>query len=219
MAGTQQDLHAIESRLFARTQIHWAFADPFETQSKEWAPVPSEPGGFVWMRRREPGSGPEIGQDVLFTGSTRNLRRRLHDFSSGRTASDVTLQRLFEVVIAPALRPEVLQQIVVSRRSLPIARMWVRDHVVFAFASAYQFVPEEIGASLFDPTGSPTDHPVGSTPSLGSVLTGISSGLKERLQPWLNNNPAWTALGDTWHEDHDITLPILPSPPPDMGQH
>ncbi|MCB0977473.1 MAG: hypothetical protein KDB02_08440 [Acidimicrobiales bacterium] len=192
----------IQDELRSLTHLPWRFADPFETQSKDFHAVPKEPGAFLWMRRLEPGPSAEISRDVLLAGSTRNLRRRLYEFSSGRTANDVTLQRLFEVVIAPALRAEVLQDLVVNRRSLPIAQMWVRDHVVFAFAPLSDFSPE-----LHD-----LEH-FGRPPDTATVLADLAYGLVALLQPWFNTTPAWTALGDTWHECHDITLPILPPVP------
>lgn len=196
----------VEGLLQNKTQIYWQFADPFDTQTKDCKVVPKEPGAFLWMRRREPGPYAARTDDVLFVGTSRNLRSRLYSLSSITAGPDTTLQRVFDVIIAPAVRADLLKQIIVERKSLPIAQMWIRDHVVFGFAPLQAFLP------YFDPE-SFEFNPIGPPPNPTAALTHIAHTLVNILQPWLNTNPTWTALGDTSHEDHDITLPITPRPP------
>jgi hypothetical protein len=99
-----------------------------------------------------------------------------------------------------------LKQIIVERRSLPIAQMWIRDHIIFAFAPLQAFLPNFDSESFeFDPIGPP--------PNAGAALTRIEHTLVEILQPWLNTSPTWAKLGGTCHEDHDITMPITPRAP------
>ena len=116
------------------TGIPWLFADPFDIDQEGWLgpgrtgcdPVASAPEGGMHQPRTD---------DVLFVGTSANLRRRLRGLASGGGRGvDVVLHRLFETVIAPAVRPEVLQHLVVNRMTPAMASMSVRDHVVFAFA-------------------------------------------------------------------------------------
>lgn len=197
----------IEDWLSHATGLRWRIVDPFETQSKDFAGVPSVEGAYMWLRSEEPPFG-SATRDVLLTGVSRNLRRRLYQLSRSdeATATDSVVQRVFDVVVAPAVRPEVLQDLVRERRSSGIARMWIRDHVMFAFAElpepSTNREPDE-GLIHFDDW---TPGPAKSLGDLESVMIGT-------FLPWFNTNPRWNAVGETWHEHHDITLPIRPAPP------
>ncbi len=191
-----------------RTDFSWQTADPFDTQSTEYTEVPTVPGLYVWMRRRQPGPFPEQSDEVLFVGSSKNLRRRLHSFSSGTAVADTTLQRLFDLVIAPAVTPERLQAVVTARRAMPITQMWVRDHVVFRYAPLARisdnFAIVHTGG-FFD-LSSDEKPPQGAN----ARLKWAEETAIQLLGPTFNSNERWWAKGPTWHEDHDITLPITP---------
>lgn len=197
----------IEDWLSHATGLRWRIVDPFETQSKDFAGVPSAEGAYMWLRSEEPPFG-SATRDVLLTGVSRNLRRRLYQLSRSdeATATDSVVQRVFDVVVAPAVRPDVLQDLVRERRSSGIARMWIRDHVVFAFAELPATTTSRESDEdqlLFD------DSFAGAVTS----LVDLESNLIGTFLPWLNTSPKWNSVGETWHEHHDITLPIRPAPP------
>lgn len=193
-----------EEQLHHRTDVPWRLADPFDTQSKAHDAVPASPGAFLWLRRADSPHGRATG-DVLFVGTSRDLRRRLFQLSSseGATTSDATLQRLFDVVVAPAVAPDVLRDLIIERKSMSIAQMWIRDHTVFAFAehgSFYEGWEAADGSGVGAQTGRAT-------------LGQIDTELVRRLRPWFNMDPKWVGVGGTGHWDHEITLPIEPRPP------
>ena len=207
MNSGASDRQSAEEFLSAATGLRWHLVDPFETQDKDFAGVPPTQGVYVWLRRDDPPFGAAT-RDALFVDVTRNLRRRLFQLSRSdvTAATDGVVQRVFEVVVAPAVQADLLQRLVQERRSSGIARMWIRDHVVFAFAE-HSDAPAER-----EPDGADLDLDDWSSGAAQS-LADLERAVANRLQPWLNRNPKWNSVGETWHEHHDITLPIQAAPP------
>ena len=163
----------------------WTLADPYDTQAVDDLQVPPSRGIYLWLRRARPGMGPGATEDVLYVGRSKNLRERLHLYSAVTyKKEEPVLRAVFDRVIAPHLGPEQLKRAVVDRTAPGLAQMWVRDHVVFAWM-------------LWDQSG------------IGS----LENQLRGTLRPWFNGiDKQWTKYETTCHEDHDLTLPILPTP-------
>jgi hypothetical protein len=167
-------------RVITIANKEWWLADPYDTQNCSDERVPRGPGVFLWLRRAEP-LAPTATGDVLFVGETANLANRLRQFSDGFPHADATLQCVFDLVIAPRLEDRLVKDLVVGRKALAIAQMWIRDHVVFAW-----------------------------TPWLGSDRRARALALKREVSPLLEGYEGWNRFEGTDHEDHDITLPLVP---------
>lgn len=165
--------------------MEWQYADPFETQYPYFAEVIDGPGLYLWLRRAKPGPYPEATDDVLYVGQSTNVQNRLLRYSSvSYTREDPVIHAVFDHQIAPRLSPERVKELVICRRSTGIATMWIRDHVVFAWA-----------------------------PWPGPGRIAQENFLRGVLLPWFNskgNN--WTGYASTEHSDHDFTLPLTPVP-------
>lgn len=163
----------------------WRLADPFETQERTCTIVPSERGLYLWLRRSEPGFVPGATDDVLYVGRSKNLRARLHQYSSSDyTKEDAVLRSVFDRIIAPELDPLRLQSVVVDRLAPGLAQMWVRDHVVFAWTTWHE---DGIGTA--------------------------ENRLRADLRPWFNSvKSSWTRYESPEHHHHDLTIPIEPRP-------
>ena len=172
----------------------WQIADPSDTQDEDHSAVPRVPGHYLWLRRN-PGERLHVGagnlwkgpaeQMVLYVGRTKDLRDRLHRYSSIHyKREDPVLHALFDRVVAPKLSDKDLRLIVCGRLAPTLAQMWIRDHVVFGW------MPWE-----------------------GPGLHGRESALRVALRPVFNSDGRWTRYEQTWHELHDLTLPIEPYDP------
>lgn len=161
----------------------WTLADPFETQDRDHDSVPDSSGLYLWLQRDEPGPGGRPIRRVLYAGKTGNLRSRLHGYSSikyGR--EDPVLRALFDRVIAPGLSDRDLRMVIQGRLAPGVAQMWVRDHVWFAWV----VMPRE-------------------------VTSAAERQLIADCTPLFNPAGAgWARYEMTWHELHDLTLPITP---------
>ena len=182
----------------------WGLADPLETQNGSDVRVPAGPALYLWLRRETPGPFSAATQDVLFVGKSKNLRRRLRQLTSGVARADVALQAVFDFQIAPRLDGERLKQVVVDRRALPLAQMWIRDHVMFAWLS------------WSDERSRTSDEILCVDGIRGAVsMRDAERMLVSELRPLLAVQEVWAQHGTTEHQDHDLTLPLIPVRLPD----
>lgn len=162
----------------------WTLADPFDTQDKAHDGLPSEPGLYLWLQRSEPGPDTRPTRRVLYAGKSKNLRARLHGYSATKYArEDPVLRALFDRVLAPRLSDRDLRMVIEGRLAPGLTQMWIRDHVYFAWTTLPYEETARAELRVINEC-SPTFNPTGG---------------------------GWTSYETTWHELHDLTLPITPA--------